>query len=65
MARTAETPLDEPEAVVVEADEESSIELEREVGSVVEAAAVPFERRKDGSIAYFTSQATTTREVGS
>lgn len=53
---------DEP----IEQGELAEEEVEREVGTVVDAPAIPFERRKDGSIAYFTQeQAALQREVGS
>lgn len=41
------------------------LDLPREVGTVVEEAVLPFERRKDGSIAYFTQEQAQQREVGS
>lgn len=47
-------------------DLRAELDLPREVGTVVEEAVLPFERRKDGSIAYFTQeQAVQQREVGS
>lgn len=46
--------------------EDEDLDLEREVGSVVEEPVIPFEIRKDGSIAYFTQErAALQREVGS
>ncbi len=63
----------EAKAALAEGGEISSEELraeldldQREVGTVVDAPVIPFERRKDGSIAYFTQeQAALLREVGS
>ena len=49
----------------VSTDEEGN-KVEREAGSVVDVEALPFEVRKDGSIAYFTQEkAELQREVGS
>jgi ribosomal protein L1 len=47
-------------------DLRAELDLDREVGTVVEEVVLPFEVRKDGSIAYFTQEhAAMVREVGS
>lgn len=60
---------DQPEVAIVEVEPEVEPTLEREVGTVVvdEELGLPYEVRKDGSIAYFTQEraALPTREVGS
>lgn len=62
----AQEALAEGEPFVSAEDLRAELDLPREVGTVVEEAVLPFERRKDGSIAYFTQeQAVQQREVGS
>lgn len=63
--RTAIVEVSEPEVAVEEEAPEEEFS-EREVGTVVDEVALPYEVRKDGSIAYFTQeQASLLREVGS
>lgn len=57
--------IDDLDVVDPETAEEETPQLVREVGTTTEVAAIPFEVRKDGSIAYFTHEATTMREAGS
>ena len=80
--RSRPTPVDEPEVedrelssvgdvvddreLADEAEEVEEVAADREVGTIVVEQALPYEIRKDGSIAHFTQErASLQREVGS